>query len=80
MLILLAKAAIAGAALAAVCAASNHWLLTDWATQSFVRKASALFATVAVGGLVFLGVGAALRIAELNELINAVSRRVRRRR
>jgi putative peptidoglycan lipid II flippase len=80
MLILLAKAAIAGAALAAVCAASNHWLLTDWATQSFVRKASALFATMTAGGLVFLGVGAALRIVELNEFINAVSRRVRRRR
>jgi putative peptidoglycan lipid II flippase len=80
MLILLGKAAIAGAALAAVCAASTHWLLSDWAIQSFVRKASALFATVTVGGLVFLGVGAALRIAELNELIDAVVRRVRRRR
>jgi hypothetical protein len=30
--------------------------------------------------LAFLGVGAALRIAELNELIEAVSRRLRRRR
>jgi putative peptidoglycan lipid II flippase len=80
MLILLGKTAIAGAALAAVCAASTHWLLSDWATQSFVRKAGALFATVTAGGLAFLGVGAALRIAELNELIDAVSRRLRRRR
>src|SRR6202521_4319213 len=62
MAVLLGKAAIAGAALAAVCAASTHWLLSDWATQTFVRKAAALFATVTAGGLVFLGVGAALRI------------------
>jgi ABC-type dipeptide/oligopeptide/nickel transport system permease subunit len=76
----LGKVAIAGAALAAVCAVSTHWLLSDWATQSFLRKAGALFATVTVAGLAFLGVGAALRIAELNELIEAVSRRLRRRR
>jgi putative peptidoglycan lipid II flippase len=80
MLVLLGKVAIAGAALAAVCAVSTHWLLSDWATQSFLRKAGALFATVTVAGLAFLGVGAALRIAELNELIDAVSRRLRRRR
>jgi putative peptidoglycan lipid II flippase len=79
MLILLGKTAGAGAALALVCAASNHWLLSDWATQSFVRKACELFATVTVGGLTFLGVGAALHIAELNELIDAARRRLRRR-
>src|SRR6202163_94288 len=80
MAVLLGKAAIAGVALAAVCAASTHWLLSDWPTQSFLRKAGALFATVTIAGLAFLGVGAALRIAELNELIEAVSRRLRRRR
>jgi putative peptidoglycan lipid II flippase len=80
MLVLLGKVAIAGAALAAVCAVSTHWLLSDWATQPFLRKAGALFATVTVAGMAFLGVGAALRIAELNELIEAVSRRLRRRR
>jgi len=78
MLILLGKTAIAGAALAAVCAASSTWLLSDWATQTFVRKAGALLATVTVGGLVFLGAGAALRIEELNEVIDAVKRRLRR--
>jgi putative peptidoglycan lipid II flippase len=78
MAVLLGKAAIAGAALAAVCAASTHWLLSDWATQALVRKTAALFATMTVGGLVFLGVGAALRIEELHEVIDAVKRRFRR--
>jgi putative peptidoglycan lipid II flippase len=78
MAVLLGKAAIAGVALAAVCAASTHWLLSDWATQTLVRKTAALFATITAGGLVFLGVGAALRIEELDEVIGAVKRRLRR--
>jgi putative peptidoglycan lipid II flippase len=79
MFILLGKTAIAGAALAGVCAASTHWLLSDWATQAFLRKTCALLATVTVAGMVFLGVGAALRIEELTELIGALHRRLRRR-
>jgi putative peptidoglycan lipid II flippase len=79
MLIMLGKAAVAGAALAAVCAASEHWLLFDWATQPFLRKTCALLGTVTVAGLAFLGVGAALSIEELNELIATISRRVRQR-
>jgi putative peptidoglycan lipid II flippase len=78
MAVLLGKAAIAGAALAAVCAVSTHWLLSDWATQTFLRKSAALFATMTAGGLVFLAVGAALSIEELDEVIAAVKRRLRR--
>src|SRR5216684_2785916 len=78
MAVLLGKAAIAGVALAAVCAASTHWLLSDWPTQTFLRKTTALFATITAGGLVFLGVGAALQIEELDEVIGAVKRRLRR--
>ncbi|MGO9994616.1 MAG: murein biosynthesis integral membrane protein MurJ [Steroidobacteraceae bacterium] len=79
MLIMLGKTTIAGAALAGVCAASTHWLLSDWATQAFLPKTGALLGTVTVAGLVFFGVGAALRIEELNELSGAVRRRLRRR-
>ena len=78
MAVLLGKTAIAGMAPAAVCAASAHWLLSDWATQTLLRKTAALFATMTAGGLVFLGVGAALRIEELDEVIGAVKRRLRR--
>jgi putative peptidoglycan lipid II flippase len=79
MLIMLGKTAIAGAALAGVCAASTHWLLADWATQAFLSKTGALLGTITVAGLVFFGVGAALRIEELNELSGALRRRFRRR-
>jgi putative peptidoglycan lipid II flippase len=78
MLVMLAKVAVAAAALVAVCAASSHWLLADWATQPFLRKLGALLATVIVGAAVFAGCGVALHIEELKELQSAVKRRLRR--
>src|ERR1700678_977879 len=79
MLIMLGKVAAAAVALAAVCAASSHWLLSGWATQTFWSKLAALIATVAAGGLVFGGCAAALRIEEIDALIAAFRRRLRRR-
>jgi putative peptidoglycan lipid II flippase len=80
MLAMLGKVAIASAALAAVCAASVHWLLRDWATQSFPEKLAYLFGTVTVGGVVFTGCGVLLHIKELKELQSAIMRRLRRTR
>jgi putative peptidoglycan lipid II flippase len=80
MLIMLGKVTLAAAALAAVCAASSHWLLADWQTQSFLRRLGALLVTICVGGLVFAGAGVALHIEELKELQAALSRRFRRTR
>ncbi len=80
MLAMLGKVVVAGAALAAVCAASAHWLLSDWATQPFVAKLGFLLATIVVGGAVFTGCGVLLHIEELKELQGAVMRRLRRRR
>jgi putative peptidoglycan lipid II flippase len=78
MLATLGKVVIAGAALGAVCAASSHWLLADWATQAFWSKAVELFGTVIAGGLVFAACGAWLKVEELNEAFAAIKRRLRR--
>jgi putative peptidoglycan lipid II flippase len=78
MLAMLGKVAMASAALAAICWASQHWLLAEWATQAFVSKLGSLLLTVVVGVLVFLGCGAALRIEELHTLIDTLQRRLRR--
>jgi putative peptidoglycan lipid II flippase len=78
LMAMLGKAAIAAGALMAVCAASTHWLLADWATQPFIPKLAALLGTVAVGALVFAGCGTALHIEEFKELQSAVRRRLRR--
>jgi putative peptidoglycan lipid II flippase len=78
MLVTLVKIGLAGAALAAVCAASDRWLLADWATQALLRKTLVLTATVAAAGGVFGLCGAVLKIEELTDLLGAVARRLRR--
>ncbi len=78
MVILLAKALLAGGALAAVCWASTHWLLATWATAPFLYKSGVLFGTMIIGGLAFAACGMALRIEELHELSMMVRRRLRR--
>ena len=79
MLVMLGKVTLAAAALAAVCAASSHWVLADWETQTFSQEARRrCSATIIAGGLVFAGAGVALHIEELKELQAALSRRFRR--
>jgi peptidoglycan biosynthesis protein MviN/MurJ (putative lipid II flippase) len=78
MLVTLVKIGLAGAALAAVCAASDRWLLADWATQAPLRKTLVLTATVAAAGGVFGLCAALLKIEELTNLLGAVARRLRR--
>jgi putative peptidoglycan lipid II flippase len=78
MLRMLAKVALASVALIAVCAASSHWLLADWPSQAFLSKVGALLLTVGLGVLVFVGCGVLLRIEELDGLMGALRRRLRR--
>jgi putative peptidoglycan lipid II flippase len=75
---MLAKVALSAAALAAVCSASTHWLLADWATQAFWAKTAALLGTVIVGAVIFAACGSALHIEELREIQGAIKRRLRR--
>jgi putative peptidoglycan lipid II flippase len=75
----LSRIALAGAALAAVCAASMRWILADWQTQPALGKSLGLFATVAVGGGVFLGCAVWLKVEELAPLLAALRRRLGRR-
>jgi putative peptidoglycan lipid II flippase len=78
MLVTLVKIGLAGAALAAVCAASDHWFLADWATQALWRKALTLLATMVVAGGVFGVCAAALKVEELTAFLGSVARRLRR--
>jgi putative peptidoglycan lipid II flippase len=74
----LIKISAAGAALAAVCAASTHWLLADWATHPFWSKCGALFGTILAGAGVFVGCAALLNVEELAPIIAGVRRRLER--
>jgi putative peptidoglycan lipid II flippase len=78
LLLMLAKLALAGVPLAAVCAASSHWLLADWQHEALLPKIAALLATVIAGAGVFAASGILLHIEELKELRDAFMRRLRR--
>jgi putative peptidoglycan lipid II flippase len=73
---MLAKVTVASAALVAVCLASSHWLLADWATQPFWQRLAVLLLTIATAGGAFVVCGARLHIEELDELIKGVRRRL----
>jgi putative peptidoglycan lipid II flippase len=76
MLRLLIKTLIAGAVLAGICLAGNHWLLADWATMRFAPKAAALLITIIAAGGGFFACALLLRINELDPVVAAVRRRL----
>jgi len=78
MATLLAKVALASAALALVCWGAQHWLLQDWAGMAFGARTGWLLLTIVTGIGVFLWCGALLRIEELRELGEALRRRAHR--
>jgi peptidoglycan biosynthesis protein MviN/MurJ (putative lipid II flippase) len=75
---LLAKVLLAGAALAAVCWAGEHWLLAQWQVQATAPKALGLLATIAAGTVVFFALAAALRIDEVTQVMALVRQRLSR--
>jgi putative peptidoglycan lipid II flippase len=75
---MLAKVSVASLVLALLCWAAMRWPLGNWPTQPFFSKDAGLLLTVVAGALVFVGVGLALRIRELHELVSVLRRRWRR--
>jgi putative peptidoglycan lipid II flippase len=80
MFVMLGKVAVASLALVALCLASSHWLLANWAIQPFWSRLGALLGTIVAGAAVFVACGAQLGIEELDELMGLVRRRLSRAR
>jgi putative peptidoglycan lipid II flippase len=78
MLVLLLKVALASAALLAVSWAGAHFLLADWAVQPFWPKCLALLLVIAIAAAAFFLCASALGIGEVNDIVAAVRRRLRR--
>jgi putative peptidoglycan lipid II flippase len=78
MLALLARVALASAALLAICWTGAHFLLADWAVQPFWPKCASLALIIGVGAAVFFACANALAIAEVHDIVAAVRRRLRR--
>lgn len=77
MLATLGKLAIAGAALAFVCAASQWIFFRSLQELRLWQKAIEVGLTVAVGSATFFGAAYLLRIAEVHDVVQLVRRRLR---
>ena len=75
----LAKLALAGAALAAVCVAAQRFVFAGLATMAFVPKLIGVFGTIALGGAVFGAVIWLLGVDEVRDLSALISRKLARR-
>jgi len=56
-----------------------HFLLSNWATQSFLPKTGSLALVIAAGAAAFFLCATALGISELREITQAVKRKLLRR-
>ena len=78
MLSLLLRLSVASAVLAGICWAGDHYLLAGWASERFLPKAGSLAAVIVAGAGAFLLCATALRIREMQDIVLAVQRRLRR--
>ncbi|HEV2268591.1 MAG TPA: murein biosynthesis integral membrane protein MurJ [Steroidobacteraceae bacterium] len=78
MLVLLARLSVASALLALICWAGSHYLLGGWAVEHFWPKLGSLFLVIAAGTGAFFWSATALRIREMQEITQAVRRRLLR--
>lgn len=78
MVVTLLKILGAGAVLAAICWAGQHYFLADWATQRLPLKILYLGSTIAVGGVAFFAAAMALRVGELDDITTVARRKLGR--
>jgi len=74
---LLAKLAVAGAALAGVCLVATHFFFQDPGHLSWGLRAGGLMATVGAAAAVYFAVARVLQVAEARDVLAMVTRRLR---
>ena len=77
LLVLLAKLALAGTAMAAVCIAANRFFFIDPAHLSFWLKAIGLIITVGVSALIYFAAARFLKVEEAKDALAMITRRLK---
>jgi peptidoglycan biosynthesis protein MviN/MurJ (putative lipid II flippase) len=75
----LGKLFIASTALGGVCVAAQTWVLVAWSQHGFAWQTAMLFMTIGIAGAVFFVVARLLRITELDDITEALHRKLGRR-
>src|SRR6266498_4054073 len=78
MLIGLGKICVAGALLALVCWAANHWWLDAWASLRFLPRLFTLLVTIALGATAFFGGAFLMHVNEVHDIVDFITHRLRR--
>jgi putative peptidoglycan lipid II flippase len=78
MMATLAKLALAGAVLAVVCWAGQHWVLAGWTHESFLLRTLLLMGIITVAAAAFFSVALLLRIEELDDVAALAKRKLGR--
>jgi putative peptidoglycan lipid II flippase len=74
----LIRIGLAGALLALVCWAANHWWLGHWSDMRLMRKIITLSLVIAAGAGTFFTAALALRVGEVQDILEIVRHRVAR--
>ncbi len=74
-----ARILVAGAGLAGVCAAGQHWLAPWLDSASLVNRAWSLLAVIGSGAAVYFGLCALLRVEEAGDALALVRRKISRK-
>jgi putative peptidoglycan lipid II flippase len=78
LLVLLGKLAAAGALMAVVCLAANHFMFADLTNTTWLVKLAGLGATIGLASAVYFVSAKLLRVAEADEALGMITRRLRR--
>jgi putative peptidoglycan lipid II flippase len=78
LLKVLAKILVAGSAMGAVCWAANTWVLKDPTHMNLLTRCAALGATIGVAAVVYFAMARLLLVAEAQEALSMVTRRLKR--
>jgi putative peptidoglycan lipid II flippase len=78
LLSLTLRVGAASAVMAAVCLASTHWLLPDWAARDFWLRLTWLLVTIGVALALFAASATLLKVSELTAITAAFRRRLGR--
>lgn len=78
LLKVLSKILVAGAAMGAVCWAANTWVFADPMHMNLLVRCLALGVTIGVAAVVYFGMARLLKVAEAQEALSMVTRRLKR--
>ena len=78
LLVLITKLVIAGAAMAGVCVAANHFVFRDLSTMSALTRIAGLSVVIPIAGTIYFALSKLMKVEEAGEFLALVRKRIRK--